>query len=138
MWGVVHYFGQEGKGDQVSFTKNIMHYIREEMCYYNIEDPTSGKMLVPIASAIIMLLMAHSLLAGGCVDERFVEERFDRSLPVLVQEGWYRRGRQASARARLFRNRREDMDRDKGEEAAAAQPVLWHVEMPKSDQGANA
>jgi hypothetical protein len=44
MWGVMHYFGQEGKGDQVSFTKNIMHFVREEMCYYNIEDPTSGRM----------------------------------------------------------------------------------------------
>jgi hypothetical protein len=65
MWGVMHYFGQEGKGEQVSFTKNIMHYVREEMCYYNIQDPTSGRMLVPIASAIIMLLMAHSLLEAA-------------------------------------------------------------------------
>ena len=58
----MHFFGQDGKGEEVSFTKNIMHFVREEMCYYNIEDPSTGRMLVPIASAIIMLLMAHSLL----------------------------------------------------------------------------
>ena len=44
MWGVMHFFGQDGKGEEVSFTKNIMHFVREEMCYYNIEDPATGRM----------------------------------------------------------------------------------------------
>jgi hypothetical protein len=70
MWGVMHYFGQDGKGEQVSFTKNVMHYVREEMCYYNIWDPTTGRMLVPIASAMIMLLMAHSLMEAQSVNGR--------------------------------------------------------------------
>jgi hypothetical protein len=64
-WGVMHFFGQDGKGEEVSFTKNIMHFVREEMCYYNIEDSATGRMLVPIASAVIMLLMAHSLLEAS-------------------------------------------------------------------------